>query len=282
MNAQPLNARVIVHESATEFSNECVAWLSEKEIVNHGVISLAHALMRDHPLYSPPFHFTHVLRGRKIAGCSIYAEPDGLVLSDFAPDAAPILFAYLENLISLPSRIFGPEEPVRQFADLFGAARKRNYRIDSTWRTHVLENALPTNPTVSGYKRVGGEQDLELVRVWGNQYDREKPANLNINRFLLNKLAEGNLHLWVDGEPRCVATISGQSCSGPRISAVFTPKSMRGCGYASALVDEIGKEYLKAGREYVTLSTLVGDPAERIYKKLGYTTDGEKICVIFE
>jgi predicted GNAT family acetyltransferase len=56
---------------------------------------------------------------------------------------------------------------------------------------------------------------------------------------------------------------------------------MRGNGYASTLVHELGMKFLSSGRPYMTLSTQVGDPAERIYQKLGYRPVDERISVVF-
>ena len=264
------------------FRNDCLDWLSQEEVINHSVISLSDALYRGAPIYKPPFLFSHVAFAHVIQGCSIYAEPDGLVLSEFAPEMTTFLFAQIEKKIKLPSRIFGPRSATQQIAELFAASRTSGFRIQSTWRTHILETASILTEPAPGFLRGASTADFELIRAWGRQYDREKPANLSIEAFLLNKFDEGNLFFWVDGEPVCLAAMSGMSCSGPRISAVYTPRAMRGHGYASTLVHELSTNFLSSGRPYMTLSTQVGDPAERIYQKLGYRPVGERISVVFE
>ena len=264
------------------FRNECLNWLSQEEVINHSVISLSDALYRGAPIYTPPFLFAHVAFAHAIQGCSIYAEPDGLVISEFVPEMTTFLFAHIEQKIELPSRIFGPRPATVQIAELFAASRKSAFRIQSTWRTHILEKAPILADPAPGFVRGASTADYDLVRAWGRKYDREKPANLSIEKFLLNKLNEGNLFFWVDDEPVCLATMSGMSCSGPRISAVYTPPAMRGHGYASNLVHELSTNFLSSGRPYMTLSTQVGDSAERIYQKLGYRPVGERVSVVFE
>lgn len=276
------NAVVVQHKSALEFRHCCLEWLSEEEIPNHSVISLADALDRGAPIFSPPFVFCHVRSDEEIQGCCIYAEPDGLVLSQFAREIGPLLFAHIEQQIELPSRIFGPKAATLEIAELFAAVRKSKYRVHSTWLSHIIEDEPLLMRPAEGYVRSATDDDYDLVRDWGAHYDREKPANLSIERFLLSKLAEGNLRFWVNSAPVCLAAISGMSCSGPRVSAVYTPSAMRGHGYASTLVHHLTEEFLAAGRPYVTLSTQVGDPVERIYQKLGYRPVGERVSVVLE
>ena len=268
--------------SALAFRNDCLDWLSQEEVINHSVISLSDALKREAPIYSPPFRFCHVTIGNTIQGCCIYAEPDGLVLSEFPPELTAILFSWIEKQIESPSRVFGPKSATLQIADLIAKSRASTFKIQSTWRSHILDKTSTSAKTAPGFSRSASAEDYEIVRAWGKKYDREKPANLSIEKFLLNKLEEGNLFFWVNVEPVCLAAISGMSCSGPRISAVFTPSAMRGHGYASTLVHELGTNFLALGRPYVTLSTLVGDPAERIYQRLGYRPVGERVSVVFE
>lgn len=277
-----VNMRIVEHESASAFLDSCHGWLSEREITNHGLLSLADILTPHHPIYNPPFLFNHVTIGGKIAGCCIYAEPDGLVLSECAPEILLVLFDYLQSRIHIPSRIFGPENPSLELAKLFGNLRNAKYRIQSTWRTHRVERLERGAGAVSGHLQIGDVEDGELVREWGKHYNNERPANIDIQEFLSNKLRHNQLYFWIDEEPKCLATISGLNCSGPRISAVYTPPAHRTRGYATALVERISSMFLESGSAYVTLNTLAGDPVERIYDRLGYYIIGEKVSVVFE
>ena len=277
-----MNIRIIEHESASEFLDSCQHWLSKYELINHGVLSLASILSPDNPIYQPPFLFGHVSIDGRIAGCWIHAEPDGLVLSDCEDNIVPDLFNHLRSRISIPSRIFGPREPALQLAKLFADFVRSSYRIHSSWRIHRLDRIAQGKSSVNGHIEIGEIKSGDLVRRWGKKYNEERPANLDIEQFLSKKLIDRNLYFWVDGTPKCLATISGLNCSGPRISAVYTPPTFRTRGYATELVRSLSKMYLESGSAYVTLNTLAGDSVERIYKRLGYETIGEKVSVIFQ
>ena len=277
-----MNIQIVEHESAADFLDSSYDWLSQHEILNHGVISLAGVLTPQNPIYYPPFLFIHVTVDGNIAGCCIYAEPDGLVVSQCTPDIAPILFDYLQAKIHIPSRIFGPETPAARLAMLFGELRETRYSIHSTWRIHFLDRPVVDTSPFRGHIQIGKLDDVDLIRKWGKDYDEERPANVNIQQFLLKKLRDNHLYLWIDEEPKSLATISGVNCSGPRISAVYTPPSYRTHGHATALVQELSNLLLASGSAYVTLHTQAGDPVERIYKRLGYDTVGEKVSIIFQ
>lgn len=277
-----MTTRIVEHDSPSSFLDSCYDWLSQSEILNHGVLSLADILTPQHPIYQPPFLFTHATVNGKVAGSCIYAEPDGLVLSNCAPDIPFALFDYLRTRIDIPSRIFGPEKPAIELAKLFAKLRNSSYHIHSTWRIHRLDQPIPSNVNVLGKVRMGEKQDSDLVGKWGENYNKERPANVDIQQFLLKKLIDNQLYFWVDEHRKSLATISGVNCSGPRISAVYTPPAFRTEGYATALVHELSNTFLSSGSPYVTLNTQAGDPVENIYRRLGYRAVGEKVSIVFD
>lgn len=225
--------------------------------------------------------FAHAVTNERITGCCILAEPDGLVLSNLSHQDSLAIFEYLQARIDLPSRVFGPHKPALQIARLFGDLRRKPYRIQTAWRVHSLDRIVATPPSVKGSLRIANNTDKNLVSTWGKQYDNEKPANVSIQQFLLKKLADQQLYLWTDGSPKSLATISGANCAGLRISSVYTPPSHRSKGYATALVHCLSQIYLDSGSAYITLNTQIGDPVERIYKKLGFLPVTEKLSIAF-
>jgi hypothetical protein len=272
---------VVEHESADAFLAKCATWLSKNEGLNHGLLSLADALRSNRYIHQPPFYFCHIANRNKLIGCAIFAEPDGLVLSEMDSDASEALFSFLHDKISIPSRIFGPIELAIRLAEIFAKASNLACELTSRWRVHRLDNLCAQEYRVSGQLMLGTMDDQRLVSSWGRKYDEEKPANVNIEKFLLRKLEDRLLYFWTDGEPKALATLSGTICKGPRISAVYTPRSLRGNGYAFALAHKLSEQYLGSGSSYITLNTEVGDPVERMYAKIGYRVVGEKACIGF-
>ena len=291
---------VVEHESADAFLAKCATWLSKNEGLNHGLLSLADTLRSNRHIHEPPFYFFHIANRDKLIGCAILAEPDGLVLSEMDSDTSAALFSFMHDKISIPSRIFGPIEPAIRLAEIFAEASNHACELNSRWRVHRLDKLCVQEYRVSGQLVLGTMDDQGLVSSWGRKYDEEKPANVNIEKFLLRKLEDRLLYFWTDGVGRklkvdrqfdrailpgwCqgdLATLSGTICKGPRISAVYTPRLLRGNGYAFALAHKLSKQYLDSGSSYITLNTQEGDPVERMYAKIGYRVIGEKACIGF-
>ena len=56
-----------------------------------------------------------------------------------------------------------------------------------------------------------------------------------------------------------------------RVSGVYTPRSERGHGYASALVAALSQAILDSGLAFCTLNTdLLNPTSNKIYQKIGY------------
>lgn len=273
--------RIVRHSTGADFLAACAGWLSQKEDVHNGLLSLAHALNAQKHIHNPPFIFAHVETENGIDGCAIFAEPDGLTLSEMTDAATDVLFAGLKTDIGKLTRVFGPLGPTVRIAHHFAKYLKLAPMLHSKWHVHRLDTLVRQAARASGTVRVGKPSDGDLVRKWGKLYDLEKPANVDIEKFLVRKLDDGLLHFWFDRQPTSVLTLSGTDCAGTRISSVYTPAEFRGKGYASALVHEMSDQLLASGKYFVTLNTEVDDPVERIYRNLGYYVVGQRVSFVF-
>ncbi|MDH3747420.1 MAG: GNAT family N-acetyltransferase [Gammaproteobacteria bacterium] len=112
------------------------------------------------------------------------------------------------------------------------------------------------------------------MRSWGAEYGKEKLSFLDVAEFMGKKLKRGDLYLWEDGDPITMMTISGRSDNGARISSVFTPPRHRGLGYASSAIATMSQSLLECGHGFVILTWRIGDPAGRIYERLGFRRVG--------
>lgn len=277
MKSDQTNSRVVRHQTADEFIANCGGWLSEKEDLHNGILSLAHALGSGKHIHKRPFIFRHFEKNGEIVGCAIFAEPDGITLSEMPVDVADRFFIDLKTDIQTPSRIHGPRQPANQLADHYAGLTDSTVALHSEWNVYRLDTSPTRLRTAKGTVRIGDRSDGDMVRAWGKLYDAEKPANVNIEKFLFRKLEDGLLYFWVDQKPKALLTLSGINCSGNRISSVFTPEEYRGKGYATSLVQEMSFNLLGSGKNFVTLNTEIGDAAERIYEKLGYYIVGGRV-----
>jgi hypothetical protein len=97
----------------------------------------------------------------------------------------------------------------------------------------------------------------------------ETPGNRSILETRVNRRGT---YLWDDGGPVAMASTTGRSPHGVRITDVFTPRESRGRGYASAAVAHLSQLCLDDGLKFCCLYTDLSNPTSNsIYQRIGYT-----------
>jgi hypothetical protein len=77
--------------------------------------------------------------------------------------------------------------------------------------------------------------------------------------------------LWeVDGQPVSMAGFSGQTITGIRVNAVFTPPELRGRGYATACVGHLTRNLLDRYRFCFLFTDQANPVSNHVYAKIGY------------
>ena len=103
-------------------------------------------------------------------------------------------------------------------------------------------------------------------------------------RMVDQRLASRNagLHLWIDGEPVCMAGASGPTATGIRIGLVYTPPGHRRRGYANAYVAALSQLLLDSGRQRCFLFTDLANPTSNsIYQGIGFRPLSDRHVVRF-
>ena len=254
----------------------------ENEDANNGLLDLVELLSTGLEELEAPYWFGTINDSAGIVGCAIHAMPDGLVMSNMSNEAVEILVRNLGSSVEQITRVFGPVRASSKFARLWGDIADSNPEIETTWQVYRLDQTIPIDTISPGILRLGKDDDIALVREWGKAYGEEKASLLKVADFMNRKLLDRDLFIWHDQCPRTMITLSGRSKNGIRISAVYTPPKHRGQGYASAAVSFLSNRVLRDGFRFVTLSAEIDDPAERVYKRLGYYAIGERACFKFK
>ena len=107
-----------------------------------------------------------------------------------------------------------------------------------------------------------------------------QPAPVDVSDYMLRKLSEGDLYVWDDIGTKAILSLAGRAGKGIRISGVYTPPEFRGSGYASAAVAALSHAKLSNGRDFVVLNVTDGNPAEDLYRRLGYRLIGSSDCFL--
>lgn len=132
-------------------------------------------------------------------------------------------------------------------------------------------------PKIRGEARRAEEADAEIVRKWSIGFAAESVSPMDPST--LADWAEtirqrGNLYLWVDDEPACMACFGRKTPNGLVVNLVYTPGKRRGNGYAGALLGELLGEAKRRGVTQCCLfSEYQGD--RNLYERLGFRKAGE-------
>jgi predicted GNAT family acetyltransferase len=157
-----------------------------------------------------------------------------------------------------------------------GAWRQRTgagVQPGAKFRLYRLGDLTPP-PSPPGAPRVAEAGDRDLLIAWMAALHTEigEVGARDMAELVDDKLSYGGLTLWeVDGAPVSMAGGSRQEAGMVRVMAVYTPKNVRGRGYAGAVTSEVSRAALDAGAEHVVLFTDLANPTSNaLYQRLGY------------
>lgn len=136
----------------------------------------------------------------------------------------------------------------------------------------------PIYPSSRGRARIVEREDVSIFSDWMIAFSTEAvPDDPVPTREELALLAAERRHmLWVDGDdPVSMAGIARRLRSTAAISAVYTPPSRRGRGYAGSITAAVADRILAEGKTSACLYTDLRNPASnRCYAKIGF----EPVC----
>ncbi|HUQ52650.1 MAG TPA: GNAT family N-acetyltransferase [Gammaproteobacteria bacterium] len=256
--------------SAQRFLDEAGPWLAVDEAANNLIFALAQSLAgNDHPFHEPIYLAAVKERGQ-IVGCAVRPPPDHLDLTPMPPGAAALIAADAVAHCPDLEAIGGQAAAASEFAAAWVRLRGGQWRIAHNWSWLVLREVCAPQRS-PGALRLAEQEDWGLISAWAPLYMRDTGAAGSVQRFLERRLRTRSLFVWDDDGPKCMASISGFTPNGARISAVFTPEEQRRKGYASNTVAALSAQALAGGRNHCVLFAESHHEATvRVYENIGY------------
>lgn len=224
-----------------------------------------------------PLFFT-VTKAKEIIAAGLRTPPHNLVLTECGDDKTQRqisneLLRQGQNL----SGVIAPGTTAELFAREWSTQANCIHRLVMQQRIYQLESVtFPASQL--GTFRVAGVGDSGLVAEWFQAFQFEAVPHEAGEREKYDRAAEkaikaGMAFLLEDnGRPVSMAAVSGRTPNGIRINYVYTPKNLRGVGYASALVAKLSQRLLDSGFRFCFLYTDLTNPtSNKIYQRIGYT-----------
>lgn len=125
--------------------------------------------------------------------------------------------------------------------------------------------------------------DRELLVSWFDAFAVEtgsppEAATAAVDR----RLPAGHISLWRDGGEAVAMTAVSEPVAGvARIAPVYTPRRLRGRGFASNLVAHLSRRVLDAGQRCMLYTDLANPTSNAVYRALGYTAVDEAVRYTF-
>lgn len=263
------------HEGGASFLASAGDWLLRDEAAHNLILGIAGQAA------GADAYFCTLEEGGDVTGCAVRVPPRKIVLTSMGEAA---LRALADDLTEseLPAA-FGPRETVRAFAAIWSSLRGVQAREGMRQRLYRLDTVTPPQRPASGEMRWANDDDLPLVQDWLDSFLRDAMAHrLDARLDGAKRVQRRELALWVDGAPCAMAGYSGRSPNGVRIGYVYTPRELRGRGYASALVARLSSVSLAEGARFCFLYTDLDNPVSNsIYQRIGYMPVEDALDVHF-
>jgi len=208
-------------------------------------------------------------RHGEVSGAFLRTPPHPLYLT--AAPAVPELVELLADqplpgisAVARDGEVFAGAWQRRTGATVAGARRMRLFRLD----------VLTPPPSPPGAARIAGAADRELLISWLAAFHAEigEAVGGDLAETVDDKLSYRGLMLWeVDGARVSLAGGTRLESGMVRVMAVYTPKQLRGRGYAGAVTCAVTRAALDAGARDVVLFTDLANPTSNaLYQRLGY------------
>lgn len=273
---------LVAHKDAATFLAHARVYLEEEQgAANHHIVQIAEAASRGSQFFVPPYFFWVLSENDEITGVSAYANPDGLVLSaGISCSAASRLVESAYQAGCAVLRLVCDEEVVTSIRSKVDAMLGDELDINGGWIVAQTDLIQDYTREVGDTVRLCTSEDRQTVLSWAELYQKEEPAFIDIPRFIEAKLQSKELFLLENQEVLAMATISGRSKWGARISSVFTPQQHRQKGCAGYLVRMIANQMLEHGSRFVVLTYGRNSASGAIYESVGFQPVCYRECLV--
>ncbi|MBA2947131.1 GNAT family N-acetyltransferase [Streptomyces himalayensis] len=232
-----------------------------------------------------PLFGTLSVRG-EVVGAFLWTPPFPVQLTSVPAEAAAAL---AERLADRTADVPGVAAE-QATADAFGVAWQKRTgavpRVGLRQRLYRLEKLTPPEPVPPGRARVAGEGDRELLKRWHTEFSEAvgDGPGMDPGEWADSRLAYGGVTLWEtpDGTPVSMAGATRRIAGMVRVAPVYTPRALRGRGYAGAATAEVSRAALAAGADEVLLFTDLANPTSNgLYQRIGYRPVQDSLVCLF-
>lgn len=247
--------------------------LLQHEAEHNLLLSILHTLGKRLSADASRSYLAWIEENNRMLGAALHMPYRNVVLSKISMVEGIALLA--EDILRSgrrPPGVVGLPHNVREFVRVWQQLTQQSAWIAKEMYIHQLTQVQVAMPKC-GKLREAESCDRTLVLDWSNAFDREALGQVQAwtEQSVDHQLQQGNVYLWEENQPVCMAMGRGSNPGGGHIGPVYTPPEYRGRGYATACVATLSQHLLDQGYRSCFLFT---DPAHftsnHIYQTIGY------------
>lgn len=204
------------------------------------------------------------------ASCALQTDERNLVLGDLSADGCERLAADVKDH-TFPGCVGADGVPVT----FVNALHAHGLRFSLAMPQRILSlTSAPTFPGVAGFGRLARPDEVELYADWliGFCIDGKVPEGPPERGEVIARGLDRPIFFWeVNGKPVAMAARTRDTRDGTNISFVYTPRELRGRGYAGSVTAHVCQDIFASGKKLAFLYTDARNPfSNRAYEKIGF------------
>lgn len=263
--------RVVRYANARALLQRAEPWLVTNEIEHGMVLTSARNALRGESHYQQPVYWATIEDGEDIVGCAFCTPPFRLGVTALTETAIAALLVNLLGVYPTLAGVSGPEPTANVLAGAWCRTRGGTAAVTFRQRLHSLRVLVPPARPPNGTLRLATAADGDLVLAWAAEFIREARVEHVQPDYFLQLIEAQQVHLWDNGEPRCLAATVRHTASASAIGVLFTPDEQRRRGYGTATVAALSHQLFRGGTRGCYLYAAPDDTAvNRIVGGIGY------------
>jgi len=261
------------HGTAAAFLQDAEPLLLKAEAENNLILGIAQGIARS-PSAAPNAYLATVGGDAGVLAGAVHIAPFKIVITRASREPIAALARDAFDAVPGLDGVTGPASSAEDFAMAWSRMSGVEPTLATRLRIHETRRVVdPDRPSAQGHFRPASPSDLPLLAAWTEVFvsDARVPAPVDAARVVEDAITRGRLHVWDDARPVSMAAWTGKTPNGVRINFVYTPRELRGKGYATACVKALTRQQLERGNVFCWLYTDVsGTASPSIFTSIGY------------
>ncbi len=261
------------YETAEAFLDIAQPLLMMAEAENNLILGVAQGIVRNPALAANPYLAT-VSNSAGVLACAVHIAPFKAVITRANREPIAALAKDMFEAVPALEGVTGPARSADDFALAWRKLSGIEPRLGMRLRIHETRRVVDSDlPPPLGSLRQATSDDRDLLTAWTSVFvgEAQVPDPIDADRVVRDSIGRGRLHVWDDDGPVSMAAWTGKTPNGVRINFVYTPRELRGKGYATACVKALTRQQLEQGNAFCWLYTDVSRAAApNIFKRIGY------------